>query len=91
MLRPGTDRKGQGPGAEANTARRLPTIPGVGSLTALAVEAFAPPKESFKCGRDFAAWLGLVPRHLGIDDDERGLPSSGTGRGSMTKMRQNLP
>src|SRR3546814_5254081 len=48
--------------AEADTARRLQTIPGVGPLTALAVEAFAPPMESFRCGRDFAAWLGLVPR-----------------------------
>ncbi|KAG5730076.1 hypothetical protein E4T56_gene18707 [Termitomyces sp. T112] len=47
---------------EADTARRLQTIPGVGPLTALAVEAFAPPMENFKCGRDFAAWLGLVPR-----------------------------
>jgi transposase len=43
--------------AAAETARRLQTIPGVGPLTALAVEAFAPPMESFRCGRDFAAWL----------------------------------
>ena len=28
----------------------------------MAVEAFAPPMESFRRGRDFAAWLGLVPR-----------------------------
>jgi transposase len=34
----------------------------VGSLTALAVEAFTPDMASFRCGRDFAAWLGLVPR-----------------------------
>src|SRR3546814_13290062 len=38
--------------AEADTARRLQTIPGVGPFTALAVEAFAPPMESFSCGRD---------------------------------------
>lgn len=48
--------------SEADVARRLQTMPGVGPLTALAVEAFAPAMESFKCGRDFAAWLGLVPR-----------------------------
>lgn len=48
--------------AETDTARRLQTIPGVGPLTAMAVEAFAPSMESFRCGRDFAAWLGLVPR-----------------------------
>jgi transposase len=48
--------------AETDTARRLQTMPGVGPLTALAVEAFAPDMAEFKCGRDFAAWLGLVPR-----------------------------
>ena len=44
------------------TTRRLQTMPGVGPITALAVETFAPPMDVFKCGRDFAAWLGLVPR-----------------------------
>ena len=43
-------------------ARRLQTMPGVGPLTALAVEAFAPAMTCFRRGRDFAAWLGLVPR-----------------------------
>jgi transposase len=57
--------------AEANTARRLQTIPGVGPLTALAVEAFAPPMESFRSGRDFAAWLGLVPRQFSSGGKER--------------------
>lgn len=41
--------------------RRLQTMPGIGPITAMAVEAFAPPMETFKRGRDFAAWLGLVP------------------------------
>lgn len=31
-------------------------------MTALAVEAFAPDMAQFQSGRDFAAWLGLVPR-----------------------------
>ena len=48
--------------ALAETAQRLQTIPGIGPITAMAVEAFAPPMESFRRGRDFAAWLGLVPR-----------------------------
>ena len=43
-------------------ARRMQTMPGVGPMTALAIGAFAPPMETFKRGRDFAAWLGLVPR-----------------------------
>jgi transposase len=36
-------------------------MPGVGPIIAMAVETFAPPMEVFKRGRDFAAWLGLVP------------------------------
>ena len=43
-------------------AVRLMTIPGIGPVTAMALQAFAPPLESFRRGRDFAAWLGLVPR-----------------------------
>ena len=47
---------------EAEMPRRLQTMPGIKPITALAVETFAPPKEQFRRGRDFAAWLGLVPR-----------------------------
>lgn len=47
---------------QADTARRLQTMPGVGPLTALAIEAYSPTMETFRRGRDFAAWLGLVPR-----------------------------
>jgi len=43
-------------------ARRLMSIPGVGPITASAIQAFAPPMENFRRGRDFSAWLGLVPR-----------------------------
>ena len=43
-------------------AARLMTIPGVGPITAMALQAFAPPMEGFRRGRDFSAWLGLVPR-----------------------------
>ena len=49
-------------GKEGDTSRTLQTMPGVGPITALAIEAFAPAMESFNRGRDFAAWLGLVPR-----------------------------
>ena len=43
-------------------AARLMTIPGIGPIGAMALQAFAPPMESFRRGRDFSAWLGLVPR-----------------------------
>jgi transposase len=47
---------------EAETSRRLQTMPGVGPIGALAIETFAPPMDQFRRGRDFASWLGLVPR-----------------------------
>lgn len=46
---------------EDAVARRLMTIPGIGPITATALLALAPPAESFRKGRDFAAWLGLTP------------------------------
>jgi transposase len=57
--------------ADGDMARRLQTMPGVGPLTALAVEAFAPDMGSFRRGRDFAAWLGLVPRQHSSGGKER--------------------
>jgi len=59
---------------EATMPRQLQTMPplghacmpcratGVGPIGALAIETFAPPMNQFRRGRDFAAWLGLVPR-----------------------------
>jgi transposase len=46
---------------EDPVARQLMTIPGVGPITATAIVALAPPVETFRTGRDFAAWLGLTP------------------------------
>jgi transposase len=56
---------------EGETSRRLQTMPGVGPISALAVETFAPPMEQFKRGRDFAAWLGLVPRQASTGGKQR--------------------
>jgi transposase len=47
--------------ARGATTLRLQTMPGVGPITAMAIETFAPPMAAFRRGRDFAAWLGLVP------------------------------
>lgn len=57
----GLDREIAQLSVEGETSRRLRTMPGVGPITALAVETFAPAMDSFRSGRDFAAWLGLVP------------------------------
>ena len=46
-------------------------MPGVGPMTALVVEAFAPEMGQFRRGRDFAAWLGLVPRQHSSGGKER--------------------
>jgi transposase len=57
--------------AEDATARRLQTMPGVGPVTAMAVAVFAPPMQHFRNGRDFAAWLGLVPQQHSTGGKER--------------------
>ena len=54
-----------------STVRRLKTMPGVGPMTALAVEAFAPDMSCFRRGRDFSAWLGLVPKQHSTGGKDR--------------------
>jgi transposase len=43
-------------------ARRLATIPGIGPIIASRLSAMVPDPSIFRSGRDFAAWIGLVPR-----------------------------
>lgn len=52
-------------------ARRLMTVPGIGPLVATAIEALAPPPETFRSGRDFAAWIGLTPVQRSTGGKER--------------------
>lgn len=47
---------------EDTVAKRLATIPGVGDQLATAMVASVPDPRLFKNSRQFAAWLGLVPR-----------------------------
>ena len=56
---------------EDEVARRLMTTPGVGPLIATALVALAPPPETFRQGRDFAAWLGLTPRQHSTGGKQR--------------------
>src|SRR4051794_12426940 len=46
-------------------------IPGIGAVTATALAALAPPAETFRRGRDFAAWLGLTPVQRSSGGKER--------------------
>jgi len=52
-------------------AKRLMTVPGVGSIVATALVALAPAPETFKRGRDFAAWVGLTPLQNSSGGKER--------------------
>jgi transposase len=58
----GYDRELESLAASSHAAQRLMTIPGVGPLTALATVATVGDAHEFRDGRQFAAWLGLVPR-----------------------------
>ena len=47
---------------ENAASRKLAEIPGLGPITASAIVATVGDAMEFKNGRQFAAWLGLVPR-----------------------------
>ncbi len=55
-------------------------------MTELAVEAFAPPMNSFRNGRDFAAWFGLVPRQFSSGGKERLGRLSKAGQADIRKL-----
>ena len=52
-------------------SRRLETIPGVGIITATALAASVPDPGVFRNGRQFAAFLGLVPRQTSSGGKDR--------------------
>src|SRR5258708_38834775 len=61
--------------ANSEICQRLGKVEGIGPVTATALMAAVGDRSSFKNGRQFAAWLGLVPkqrssggpaRHIGI-------------------------
>jgi transposase len=56
------DAQIQGWHRENAASRKVAEIPGIGPLTASALVASIGDAKSFKDGRQFAAWLGLIPR-----------------------------
>ena len=46
----------------SEASKRLETIPGIGPIGATTIAAVVTDPNAFKTGRDFAAWIGLVPR-----------------------------
>jgi transposase len=66
--------------------QRLMTIPGIGPLTATALVAAVSDASAFKNGRQFAAWLGLVPRQYSTGGKERLLGISKRGDSYLRKL-----
>jgi transposase len=67
-------------------ARRLMTIPGIGPMIATAIEALAPPVETLRCGRDFAAWIGLTPIQRSTGGKERLGRTSRMGQRTLRRL-----
>jgi transposase len=66
--------------------QRLMTIPGIGPLSATALVAAVSDASAFKNGRQFAAWLGLVPRQQSTGGKDRLLGISKRGDSYLRKL-----
>ena len=53
------------------TSRRLHCIPGVGPMLATALVASVADPRTFRSGRNFSAWIGLVPKQHSSGGKER--------------------
>ena len=71
---------------ENDVARRLMTVPGIGPLIATAIAVLAPPPETFRKARDFAAWLGLVPRQHSTGGKQRLGATTRMGERSLRRL-----
>jgi transposase len=54
--------------SEDSGCKRLMTVPGIGPIISSAMVAAIGAGDGFSKGRDFAAWLGLVPRQISTGD-----------------------
>jgi transposase len=68
-------------------ARRLTSVPGIGSINTTALVAAVGEGKAFARGRDIAAWLGLVPRQMTTGGKPRLLGISKRGN---RYLRKNL-
>jgi len=67
-------------------SQRLATIPGVGLISATAFAASIPDPSLFRSGREFAAFLGLVPRQNSSGGKDRLGRISKMGDGYLRKL-----
>jgi transposase len=72
-------------------AKRLMTIPGIGPIAATALVALAPPPQTFRRGRDFAAWMGLTPLQHSSGGKQRRLLILGASSVVKAAIRRPLP
>jgi transposase len=68
------------------TAKRLMTVPGVGPVIASRIAASFPDPSVFRSGRDFAAFLGLVPRQNSTGGKSRLGRISKQGNGVLRRL-----
>jgi transposase len=66
--------------------QRLVKIPGIGPVTATAVIAAIGNGAAFRKGRDFAAWMGLVPREYSTGGKQKLLGISKRGNRYLRKL-----
>jgi transposase len=71
---------------EHEACRRLMAIPGVGPLTATAVVASIGNGASFRKGRSFATWLGLVPGQYSTGGKQKLLGISKRGNSYLRRL-----
>ena len=67
-------------------SRRLRSIPGIGIIGATAIAATVPDPKVFRSGRDFAAWIGLVPRQDSTGGNQKLGPISKQGDQYLRRM-----
>ena len=66
-------------------SQRLASIPGIGPIIATAIATTVADPNVFRSGREFAAWLGLVPRQNSTGGKPR------TGRHHQTRQSLSAP
>ncbi len=71
---------------ESEVCRRLDAIPGIGPLTAPALIAAIGNGATFRKGREFAAWVGLVPREYSTGGKQKLLGISKRGNSYLRRL-----
>ena len=71
---------------ESDDCQRLVAIPGVGPVTATALIAAIGNGAAFRKGREFAAWMGVVPREHSTGGKQKLLGISKRGNSYLRKL-----